>query len=293
MRITYRARVWIVAPREGAPIGFTDHDCPLEVDGVICLPDAGLSARAIVQSTGLSVDNSEAEGALSSAAITEADIFAGRWDGAEVTLTELDWRDLGRRVILFRGHLGEITRSAGAFRAELRGLAEPLGASRGRVFHPRCPAVLGDADCGVDLGAEGRFADAVVIEAEGAELRLSGAEGFADGWFTHGAASVRSGAALGLNVAVRDDRAGDGGARLISLWAEPGAALVPGDAVRLTAGCDKTMRHCRLKFGNQLNFRGFPHLPAEDWLMAPQTEPRARRASRPSGLLGGVLPGQK
>jgi uncharacterized phage protein (TIGR02218 family) len=38
--------------------------------------------------------------------------------------------------------------------------------------------------------------------------------------------------------------------------------------VRLEAGCDKRAETCRLKFANFLNFRGFPHLPGEDWLTA-------------------------
>jgi uncharacterized phage protein (TIGR02218 family) len=44
--------------------------------------------------------------------------------------------------------------------------------------------------------------------------------------------------------------------------------LAVGDRVRLTAGCDKRMETCRLKFNNFLNFQGFPDLPGEDWVMA-------------------------
>jgi hypothetical protein len=32
--------------------------------------------------------------------------------------------------------------------------------------------------------------------------------------------------------------------------------------LRLEAGCDKRAETCRLKFGNFLNFRGFPAFPA-------------------------------
>ena len=38
-----------------------------------------------------------------------------------------------------------------------------------------------------------------------------------------------------------------------------------GDTLKLTAGCDKTFKTCREKFGNGLNFRGFPHLPGSDF----------------------------
>ena len=46
------------------------------------------------------------------------------------------------------------------------------------------------------------------------------------------------------------------------------ADVAPGDMLRIEAGCDKRAATCRLKFGNFVNFRGFPHIPGEDWLMA-------------------------
>ena len=32
--------------------------------------------------------------------------------------------------------------------------------------------------------------------------------------------------------------------------------------------CDKRAATCQAKFDNFLNFRGFPHMPGEDWLTA-------------------------
>ena len=53
-----------------------------------------------------------------------------------------------------------------------------------------------------------------------------------------------------------------------------GLDLAPGDRVRITAGCDKRPENCRQKFSNFMNFRGFPHIPGEDWLL---TYPRKGR----------------
>lgn len=33
------------------------------------------------------------------------------------------------------------------------------------------------------------------------------------------------------------------------------------------AGCDKRFTTCRNKFGNGVNFRGFPHLPGNDFII--------------------------
>ena len=36
----------------------------------------------------------------------------------------------------------------------------------------------------------------------------------------------------------------------------------------IEAGCDKRFATCRVKFANTANFRGFPHVPAQEWLLA-------------------------
>ena len=77
-------RAWAVRRADGVTLGFTDHDRDLSFDGVTFRAGTGLTARSLMQSTGLAVDNSEAFGALSSDAVREADIESGRYDGAEV-----------------------------------------------------------------------------------------------------------------------------------------------------------------------------------------------------------------
>ena len=64
--------------------------------------------------------------------------------------------------------------------------------------------------------------------------------------------------------------------RAVELWTAPGAVPAVGDRVRLIAGCDKRAETCRMKFLNFLNFRGFPHLPPEDWLISPQAHGSGR-----------------
>jgi uncharacterized phage protein (TIGR02218 family) len=34
-----------------------------------------------------------------------------------------------------------------------------------------------------------------------------------------------------------------------------------GDGFTVTAGCDKSVKTCKAKFDNEVNFRGFPHVP--------------------------------
>ncbi|WP_134679656.1 DUF2163 domain-containing protein [Paracoccus ravus] len=265
------ARAWAISRSDGMALGFTDHDCAFEFDGLTFRPEAGLNARAIAQGTGLSVDNSEAVGVLSDEAIRDVDLLAGRWDGADIRIWEVDWQDLSRRVLIFRGGIGEVSHSGVQFRAELRGLSEPLNRAQGRVYHPRCSAELGDRKCGVDLTSASHAAEAEVVSVDEAQrIVLSGGAGHEEGWFSRGEMIVLDGAAQGLRGVVKSDSANSGSRRTVELWAGLGIRPAPGDKVRLIAGCDKRAETCRLKFLNFLNFRGFPHLPSEDWLLAPQ-----------------------
>jgi uncharacterized phage protein (TIGR02218 family) len=43
--------------------------------------------------------------------------------------------------------------------------------------------------------------------------------------------------------------------------------IAPGDAFSLTPGCDKSFATCQAKFGNGVNFRGFPHIPGNDFVI--------------------------
>lgn len=263
---TTMCRAWTVTRRDGLVLGFTDHDRDLVVRGVSCRADTGMTARALQQATGLSVDNSEAIGALSAVAITEPDILAGRFDGADVRAFLVNWANPEDHVEQFRGSLGEIERSGGSFRAELRGLTEILNQPQGQAYLPRCSAVLGDGRCRFQTDQPGYFAARTVEEVEdGRIFRFVAFDGFDDGWFTNGRFEMTSGEAVGLVGLVKSDTLERNGRR-IELWQSIGAEVLAGDLFRVVAGCDKTGETCRAKFANFLNFRGFPHIPGEDWL---------------------------
>lgn len=262
---TTLARCWKVVRRDGVVLGFTDHDVDLSFDGVLFRANTGMSAQVLEQATGLSVDNTEALGALSDDAISEADIAAGRFDGAEVKAWLVNWADVAQRSVVFAGSLGEIRRAAGAFEAELRGLTEPLNQPFGRVYQRACTAVLGDRACGFALGTTGFQVEAEIVEVDDNRVLTFAALASEDGWFAKGRLDVLTGAAEGLWGLVKSDVT-EGGLRQVELWAPLAANCAVGDRVRLTAGCDKRFDTCRLKFGNHLNFRGFPDIPSEDWL---------------------------
>lgn len=271
-KVTHVCRCWAVTRRDGRVFGFTDHDRALTFDGITFRADSGMTARALEQVMGLAVDNSEAVGALSDIAVTEEDIVAGRFDGAAVRAWLVCWDDVEVRELQFAGSLGELKRMDGAFHAELRGLSEALNQPSGQIYQQDCRAILGDAACKVDLE---QAAYRVEVAISGVEknrvFRFGPLPEFEPRWFEKGRLDVTSGAGEGLSALIKNDRIA-GGARVVELWEELRAEIAVGDTVLLEAGCDKRKATCQNKFANLLNFRGFPHIPGEDWLMSYPTK---------------------
>lgn len=264
---TTTCHLWAIIRSDGVRLGFTDHDVDLVFQGDLYRADSGLGASAFQRSSGLAVDNSEARGILTSDTISEADLNAGRFDGARVQVWRVNWADLSAAQMIFHGSLGQVTRRGLDFGAELRGLTEPLNQPLGRCYSRDCQAVLGEQSCGFDTTQPGYFALCPVMEiAEGGRrLRVEIGTDYAPGWFTGGKLTLLDGAGAGLTGMMRSDRMSKG-QRWIELWQSFGAEIQPRDQIRLIAGCDRRAETCRLKFGNLSNFQGFPLMPTEDWL---------------------------
>jgi uncharacterized phage protein (TIGR02218 family) len=252
---------WRLRLRSGETMGFTDHDQPLSFDGVTFEAETGFTASEIESSLGLSVDNLEASGALSSDRLSEARIAAGDFDDAEVEVWRVNWQEVSQRVLLKRGSLGEVTRGANGFSAELRGLAHRLNQPRGRIFQFGCDAVLGDARCGVDLSDYSIEAQVIACTQQRV-LRLTGVADFDNGYFLRGELRFLGGANLGRVGLVKLHRA-----ETVELWQPMAGPVLAGERVVVTAGCDKQFATCRAKFANARNFRGFPHMPGDDAVM--------------------------
>ena len=249
-------------------LGFTDHDRDLEFGGTIFEAASGFTAGEIKESVGLSVDNLDVSGALQSNRLNETDLAAGLFDGADVEIYRVNWADTEQRVLMRRGNLGEIRRGKSAFTAEVRGLAHKLNQPMGRSYHFACDADLGDGRCGVDLDTAAFRATATVTGAETpGRFTADGLDEFEAGWFTGGTVRWLTGANAGLMMEVRSHEAGEAQAR-VELWQHMSRPIAAGDTFEITAGCDKLFAICREKFANGLNFRGFPHIPGNDFVLA-------------------------
>lgn len=261
--LTTLCHCWLVERSDGVKLGFTDHDRPLAFAGTAFEPQSGFTRAEASRTAEMTIDAADVEGALSSDTISEADIAAGLYDGARVVTYLVDWRDVTARRELSRAAIGKITRADGRFVAELESLARSLDRPNGRYLRRQCDAELGDARCRADLSAARFSASGHVtfVLGSGAYV-VEGLEGVAAGWFSGGRITWRDGALAGRSMWVGEHKADMGGVRLV-LPADLARAQ-EGDAFDLVAGCDKSFATCREKFGNFLNFRGFPHLPGND-----------------------------
>ncbi|HQZ12749.1 MAG TPA: DUF2163 domain-containing protein [Devosia sp.] len=264
---TTLATCWRIERGDGVVLGFTDHDVGLAFGGVTFEPAHGLDGGEAAQKLGPQVDTSEVVGVLHSAAIAEADILLGRYDGALVETWRVNWRDVGVRHLVRRASIGEIVREDGVFRAELRSGQHALNQPKGRVYQGLCDAVLGDARCGVDLGDPAFRASASVIEVRDRfRLAVDGLEGFEAGWFALGGAEWANGKrAVLVDRVVSHTRIG--GVDVLGFAQPVGDWVVAGDDFVVTAGCDRRFATCRTKFENGVSFRGFPHIPGSDFVL--------------------------
>jgi uncharacterized phage protein (TIGR02218 family) len=266
---TTLAWCWKLTRRDGVAFGFTDHDRELTFDGLVYEAITGFSATEIKDSVGLGIDNLDVDAALSSNRLDEHHLAAGLYDDAEVEIWRVNWADTAQRLLARKGSLGEVRRAGAHFSAEIRGLAHYLNQPKGRLYQYSCDAALGDARCGIDLSAPGHRATATVATVTDARtFTVSGLSTFAADAFTRGLATFTSGANATFKMEIRR-HAKSTSADTIELWQPMAHTPAIGDTLTVTAGCDKSIATCRDRFANAVNFRGFPHIPGNDFIIAP------------------------
>lgn len=259
---------WRLTRRDGVRLGFTDHDRPLSFDGTAFEAASGFTASEIKDTVGLSVDNLEVTSAITSDALAEADLAAGIYDDAAVEIFRVNWSDPAQRVLMRSGSLGEVSRSGIAFSAEVRGLAHHLQQPKGRLYQYTCDADLGDARCSINRTAPAFQGHGTVTAVGSArQFTASGLTAYTTDWFTRGLLTFTSGAASSQQIEVKSHTL-NAGTVTIELWSPARLPLVAGQTFTITAGCDKHMTTCAGKFANATNFRGFPHMPGNDFLVS-------------------------
>jgi uncharacterized phage protein (TIGR02218 family) len=255
--LTSIALCWRLERADGAGIALTSHDQPVNSDGVEHRPTPGILPAAITRKLGLEPHSAEVAGALSSDALDANDLALGRWDGASVSLSAVDWQaENADQIQLLGGEIGSVSIDGDGFSADLRGAAAKLDGPVCPATSAECRAELGDKKCRVDLA--GRTAVAHVLSSNAGEVVLDRAF---DERFVLGRLRYMSGANCGVSTIILSVSGAT-----VTVRDLPRADVEAGCRVELREGCDKRFETCVQRFANAVNFRGEPHLPGNDLL---------------------------
>ena len=253
---------WRIQRRDGIIVGLTAHDRSLIIDGVEYLAQPSFEPSAISLSAGLEATDMNLRGALSSGFMREEDLRAGRFDGATIAVFMVDWREPETGSIdLFMGRFGSVQHGPDGFSVDCQSVRALLAKPVCGQFSVECRAAFGDHDCRVPLLRHTHLAQVAAAASNDAVTLDTLPFAAAD----YGYGTLRW--LTGRNAGVRQEILSVAGSTVVL---RDTAAYLPaaGDRCSLTRGCDKRFSTCRDRFANIGNFRGEPHVPGTDSILA-------------------------
>lgn len=249
---------WRIERCDGITLGLTGHDRDLVFAGLRHRTAPGMVPSAVRRTATFEPDSAEVQGAMSHDAIGEADLGAGRFDGARVSMGLVDWETLEAET-LFTGSIGSVGREGTTFSAELQSVKHMLARQIVPRTSPSCRAEFCGEGCTLSAARFTRDAEVVEVSADRQWVKIAGiadAASFDFGWLR-----AVDGADAGLLVRVQSvDEAWLVLERPLSDDAAAGMRVI------LREGCDHTIATCADRFGNAVNFQGEPFLPGNDLL---------------------------
>ncbi|WP_206238066.1 DUF2163 domain-containing protein [Novosphingobium terrae] len=250
---------WRIDRRDGVSLGFTTHDADLWFDALLHRSAPGMKPAAIRRSTGFDADSAEVDGAIAHDSIAEADLVAGRYDGARVAVGLVDWQTLEFTAI-YAGSIGGVTQDSNRFSAQLVSRKGDLARDPVPRTSPCCRADFCGQGCGLSAA---RFThEAVLASFDPGQNAVTMAGDVAASLLPGGQIRWLDGPYAGLAMTIAG-LAGDG----LVLDRPLDLPLAAGLRAQLREGCDHTLATCAARFGNALNFRGEPFLPGNDMVI--------------------------
>jgi len=265
------AYLWNLVRTDGTTYGFTSYDRPLLYSGVTYVPGEGMLPTSISQKANFSVDNLDLTGAISSDLLTEEDLVAGKWDYAAVTIYVVNYKDLSQgHATALVGTIGNVSVDRSTFRAEVRGLSQPLSQSIGRIVSPMCDAVLGDSRCTVNVAALTTTGTVTSVTSD--RVFTASALAGATGYYNGGLITFTSGENNGQSFEVKSFVSGG----VITIYHQAFLGVAATDTFTIYPGCNKLLKlqsgaytgDCKDKFNNVINFQGYPEVPGTKGLIA-------------------------
>lgn len=261
--VTTLCTLCLITRQDSKQYGFTDFSDDIVFNGVTFVSGSGQVPMAVKTTSALNVDNTEIITVLSDSTFTESDVNSGLWDFATVKLSKINYKDLTMgQIILMSGTIGQVKIGRNMVTAELRSITQAMQQNIGRIYSNNCSADFCDPKCGLVIG-NFTFTGSVTSQISSISWIDSSLSSFNANYFRGGIITWTSGLNNGFKTEIRGSISG-----FITLQLSMINQINIGDTYSIIAGCDKTIGTCSGIFNNQINFRGFPHVPGQDALIS-------------------------
>jgi len=268
--LTRRCRLWKLTRLDGTVFAYTDHDRDLTVEGVTYKQCASLMSSATqTASEADAVGDTQLTGILSDDDITEADLFAGRFDGATIEIFETSWDQTTDPMTTRRlaaGITGPAKQGEGRFTVDALSYGALIAQKALlQTVTPHCRFALYDSRCGLSRAAFLETGTVTSVPALNAFTQANfrrftdSARTESGDYFAIGKLTWTTGPNAGLSSEVKAFASGQ-----FLLWEPLPYAISIGDEYEVAPGCDFLKPTCVGKFNNFVNFGGFPDLPGTD-----------------------------
>lgn len=248
--VTTIATLWKFTARdESKTIRWTNNTRPLDFDGETYVPGP-LDPSELEQSEGLDPDNLDAQLVFYEGGFERDDVRNGVWTAARAEFWIVNYLDPDAGRIRYRRHyFGKLKIFDLYFTAEMLSLAGMLGQNIGQATTEMCRVRhFGNSDEGCHADLTPLTHETTVSGASGAVLTVALTQ--ANAYFRFGDIEFLDGPNAGWKTKIKDNVGA-----VLTLQFTPPFAVSNGTAVRLVAGCPRTLGGCR----DKNNFRGEPH----------------------------------
>lgn len=280
-QLTRLAKCWQLTRSDGTIYRFTEHNAKLTVDGNEYTPVEGIDDSAVRKEVGFDKDqNVEFRGAITTSAITAADLRSGRFRGSRLTEFLVDWAfafpgAMRQRKWIVR----DVTFDGENWFAQCTGLTGLLRQRIGRIFQRWCDFDLGDGDCGFSLPTRTlNMIDVATVDSTEPRRKFTATIGagqipgsidgktIADGFFDFGKITWLSGSANAGFVSEVKRYTEVATVATFELQLETPFDILTTDLFDVSQGCAKTMAVCDTDFDQSLQHGGQNLTPGGDRL---------------------------
>jgi uncharacterized phage protein (TIGR02218 family) len=233
---TRRAQVWTITRTDGTVYRFTSLDRDLDWQGhtyQACnslQPSASENVAAVDDAGSMNLS-----GAVASGAIDSWDLYAGKFDGADVEAWLVPWDPStadNPPSRLMRGTFGQVELTETGFSVDLIGDGAKLQQTPlVKPLKPDCRWQFGDIGCGKALGP--LTVTGTVDAGEGLRDFTDAARTEPAGYFTRGVVTFTSGANQGIGAEIKEHAS----AGVFTLWPRVAFPIEPGVTYSMVPGC--------------------------------------------------------